>query len=386
VTADCPSPLVCVGGQCAGPNASGIVCGPDITCPTGTTCIAAVCQAPAGTCTRNDDCPVGFVCAGGSCNPDATAGCASDAACGAGQVCVGGACVDTTTCKSLGTGPDLTGANWQTVSQLHLGEAVPGAMAALLDVAQALRNILAGNEDFGLPSWAGALVDGVIASLITSYVPAWGVQLINTLGDVADILSNIQVNSTMTLDGSAGCNGSYRGTETWDTLTFNYKGVVTTARPQDIPEIGMVQVEPFAARYVCGTLFIDRHRVNNIVTGIIRWVADTVTYETTGYNTVDDAINNIVDCSGFSYALDADLGSVCPACPSVQGLVQTGCQTELASLVSEIDNALAAPTSLDLMKIKGMANVQDMNHLVNGRWYGSLLGGDFTGDFTSTQP
>jgi hypothetical protein len=45
-----------------------------------------------------------------------------------------------------------------------------------------------------------------------------------------------------------------------------------------------------------------------------------------------------------------------------------------------IDSAIV---SLSVLSLEGVARVADVDHLVEGVWYGALLGGDFPGDFTA---
>ena len=40
---------------------------------------------------------------------------------------------------------------------------------------------------------------------------------------------------------------------------------------------------------------------------------------------------------------------------------------------------------MSVLKKKGIGTVNSGNAIANGRWYGSLVGGDFPGEFTATR-
>ncbi len=89
----CPTGQFCSNGQCvalppAGPNANGSMCGSRSEC-SGRSCVARTCTTP---CTRNDQCPMGLVCAesdnleGAGCILATSAWC-SGGCTGAAEVC-----------------------------------------------------------------------------------------------------------------------------------------------------------------------------------------------------------------------------------------------------------------------------------------------------------
>ena len=55
---------------------------------------------------------------------------------------------------------------------------------------------------------------------------------------------------------------AYTGTHTWNEVTFTYRGMPVTGRPEDIIDWRFTP-DPFEAVAVCGTFIIRRHDVNS---------------------------------------------------------------------------------------------------------------------------
>ena len=90
VTSDCNAPMVCSNNVCVGPKDPSYSCDPveGIEClQDGESCINGLCIPTPGTCETLDDCPNGFVCESGQCQPER----------------------DGTVCADPGPGPDLEG-------------------------------------------------------------------------------------------------------------------------------------------------------------------------------------------------------------------------------------------------------------------------------------
>ncbi len=365
VTGDCAQPLVCLDGLCVGPSDPGVTCDQveGIDCPEDDqVCVGRVCVVNPGECTTVDDCPLGYLCIEGQCLPD-----------NGGEPC-----------SDPGPGPALAG-TWAMDSTLHLREGIPGIAAGFLDLSELLADFIEGNVDLGLPAPVEALIGYLIQSIIDEYVPNWAQQLIVTLAGVSDVLDDLQVDSTVDLTGQE-CDATYRGSEHWDWITFEYRGSVVTTHPEDIPEIGAVYPEEFGAMYSCGQLFIDRHRIKNVLSGLITWVVNTMVEITTGYDTVQEALDAALPCAQIADAINDAWQSACGCSTDVSAVAEATCDAYKDDLIDQVTTLLDnATVSLSVVSLKGIADIPDGNHMANGVWYGSVIGGDFPGEFTATR-
>jgi hypothetical protein len=364
VTADCGAPLVCLDGACVGPKDPSATCDPaeGVRCANADeVCVAGLCVINPGTCTSVDECPLGYLCQGGSCVPER----------------------DGEACPSPGPGPELAG-TWHLVSTLHLREALPGAVDSVLGVAETARNIITGNIDLGLPSVVEFFVGGVVSSIVRQFVPPWAQNLAVALGDLSDMLDDMKIESTVILDGQP-CSGHYRGSERWDMLTFSFRGQEMRVPPSQLPGISEVVPEAFDASYSCGELFIDRHRVKQQMSGLVRFLLDTAAQAASGYDNVETALSHLVDCPAVASTLDDYVGSVCTFCPVITGPATAACSALVQQGVSRLGQAIDdASVKLSVITLKGIIDVAaDGSSLSGGEWYGSLVGGDFPGEFSA---
>lgn len=366
VAADCDAPLVCLDGICVGPL------NPEYTCSTiegkgcegvDEVCVANVCVKNPGACTVHDDCPLGYLCDNaGQCQPER----------------------DGTVCANPGPGPDLTG-TYSMNSVLHLREGLPSIVDKLLDVSEDLRDIVNGKIDLDLPSAVEFVIGGIVAGVIRSYVPGWAINLVTALGDMSNMLDTMYIEGTLKIAGQA-CSGSYRVKEEWSWIRFDYRGQEMRFRPDNLPGVpGGSSLEPdeYSALYSCGVLYLDRHRVQDTMSGLIRFLVDTVVEASTGYPNLETALANFVDCWGIGYYLDSQVASACSFCPSVAGVAAGACQGFVSAAANKAGQELdKAAVEMALIKIKGTLTVTKDAVLSDGRWYGSLAGGDFPGEFT----
>jgi hypothetical protein len=366
VAADCEPPLVCLDGACVGPR------NPDSSCSivegTGCdganeVCVANVCVQNPGSCSVHDDCPLGYLCDGsGQCQPDR----------------------DGEACADPGPGPNLTG-TYALNSTLHLRDGLPGVVDGILDVSEDLRDIVNGDIDLGLPSAVEFVIGGIVAGIIRSYVPPYAINLVEALGDMSDMLDTMTIEGTLQIQGQA-CSGTYRIKEEWQWISFTFRGQELRFRPDNLPGVpGGSSLEPdeYQALYSCGVLYLDRHRVQDTMAGLIRFLVDTVVEAATGYPNLETALSGFVDCTSIGYALDNQVAGACSFCPSVAGLAAGACQgfvnTAAVKAGQEIDEAAV---EMSLIKVKGTAAIAEDGTISDGRWYGSLLGGDFPGEFS----
>jgi hypothetical protein len=287
--------------------------------------------------------------------------------------------------------PNLAG-TWHFTSMLHLHDALSGPIQVLLDAGQVGRDLTSGNlRDLGLPGILSSILGGIVSGFIDQFVPPWARDVLQALGDMHDILDNMQVQADINL--TEVCPDVYRGKEHWMKLMFEYRGVQVSKRPEDIPEIGMVQPEDFSARVMCGELYIDKHRINNTLKNFLRWLLNdviaAVTCEsaspTACFRTPEDALNGIIDCENFAQFVENQVGDPIPFVDTYS-VVDAGCNGVKRTLISKVQSAInTASTTFGLLAIQGEAHVTSANALDMGKWDGSLFGGDFPGEFTATK-
>jgi len=366
VTADCMNPLVCLGGSCVGPNDPSHTCDPvdrtECADPAETCTVTGACVIVPGQCMTTDQCPTGFVCADGACVPGH----------------------DGVACMDPGPGPNLTG-RWAFHSNLELRKGMPQIASGLLQATELLRSLVEGTIDFGLPDWLAGILNLIIPQVIDQYVPEWAQKLVVALGNVSDVLDTMQVDSTVQLFGDT-CDAAYRGKSKWDRIGFEYNGMTISKAPEEIAEIGPVTPEDFGAKFSCDRLYIDRHRINNTLSGLVRWVVNTVVEISTGYATVEEAISHAIDCERLAHDLNETFQRNTGSTTDITMTVQTACTRGVQGVVMQIDRLLdQAAITLGVVSLQGDALVNGDRSLGDGVWYGSVVGYDFPGSFTGEQ-
>lgn len=400
---DCTPPYECVdvGGtkMCVKPNTSGQRCDPieGADCPDGKVCIGGYCtdDPSTTTCTTNDDCPTGFICVDGSCVPDPDdpdPPCVVDEDCEGDLVCDAGVCIDPDGCTPVPDPTRLQG-TWSFDSNLELRDALAGWLSGFLSAMEALRDIILGDLDLGLPGWVEDLIEGVVGGLIDAYIPPWAQELIVALGDLSDILEEMRVLHTVQI--VANGNYEYVGTSTWDLVEFEFRGQMISEQPQNIPEIGHVPTYTFTSREICHVYFIDQHEVENVVGGLIRWAIDAVVTAVTCsvqgwtcYYSLEEALYDIVNCDDIAWALDDFVYNSFGL--EVYDIVYSACSAAKdPAIQGMIDYLDELTVTFSVLSLRGQADIVDDNHLGStsnfGRWYGSLAGGNFDGTFTAVK-
>jgi hypothetical protein len=395
--AQCAPPTICQvsTGKCLQPT--GKSCDPveGLGCDPGDVCVGGQCAKLPASCVDNSNCPPSFVCVNGVCVPGGkppTGGCVTNKDCPADATCINGQCKPKAACN-IPHQPDRLKGTWKYDSTLHLRDAVSPVLKGLLGAAGILRDILEGNFKIsGIPSFVTSLVQKYLKKLIQQYVPPWGQQLIVTLGDLNDIVSEMRVLSTVQKNGVGG--DAYVNSEQWDLVEFNYKGKKISTPPANIPEIGQVTIPAYTSKEVCGVLFIDKHNIDNVVGGIIKWAIDTalslVTCNTQGapcFNSVDEALQQTIDCAMLAAQLEALILSIWSGAPSIAASIEQACNGQKGNLIDTIVKELASiTTKLKLLQLSGVVNIPNPGGdsvLQGGKWYGTLGGGNFQGDFSA---
>ncbi|HEY3351680.1 MAG TPA: hypothetical protein VGQ83_00395 [Polyangia bacterium] len=407
---ECTAPAKCIAGKCVQPDPQGTPCqcSPVANKCTGCNdaagelCIAGYCTKPPTTCTSNDECPIGWVCQSGTCVPG-TNPCSDASPCPTGMVCVAGQCQPPggSSCNIPGRPVNRLAGTWAFDSMLHLRDGVNDLFAGFLTVAQTLNSIINGTFGIsGIPSWITDIIGGFIQDLISEYVPPWGVQLIGALSDLGDILSDMRVWSTVQLTAGAQPD-LYRASEHWDLIGFKFKGQDIITAPEDIPEVGTVNVDDYVAREVCGTYYADKHVIHNAVGGLVKWAIEValtaVTCSIDGggcYTSIDEALSDTIDCDAIGQGVSDLLSGLSDSAPDVSGPVSAACTGLRTQLISALTTALNnIVVKLSLISLRGQANIDPAPaHIPSpatldaGKWFGSIgtiVGGNFGGEFTA---
>jgi hypothetical protein len=353
-----------------------LTCAAEFPCAMGQQCIGGRCVMVPGPCMTNDDCPTGDVCVNGTCQPvcpNSGPQCKVDMDCGAGDVCVACMCVSVNQCKT--PTPDLSGAPWAAMQDLHLDEALGAFGTAFVGVMKKLRDSV-----LGCPNGSGGTC--FLFQIIASFLPDYAKTLIVAIGNFGDILDNhdFLVQSTMTFMKNGKPQG-YSGVDHWTQLTFSYQNHLVSEAPENVPQIGQPVFINFEASAICGVVYIDKHKVEGVLSGILKWIVDTVvqieTCQNGGpcYQSLSDAIVNSIDCSQIM-----DLAA------------QVACTGFVAGLGGAIDNAINSwLLNYSLMTLKGTALVDPTGHrLDKGHWDGTLGDGvgifkNFTGEWSASR-
>lgn len=400
----CEAPGECRDGICVQPSATGAFCEFDTECMAGELCIAGRCTPDPRTptpcvndadcyaglicgmegfcvCTYNTDCPAGLICEEGSCVPPPGSGipCVADSECPMGEVCDRGVCRDGTVCD-IGH-PDFAG-TWNMESSLRIREALPSWLDSFLEAVEGPFRFIAGDAaciDFGLPMWVETEICDLVRPLIETYVPAWARPLFRAIADLNQVLNTWEVQETMVLENGSVAD-SYRGTHTWDSITFYYRSMPLVGRPETIRN-WRFSPSPFNASAVCGTFYIDRHDVNVAIGAVLSWVVDALVWAITEgeHDSLGSAAAGAA--SGFCRAL-GDFADETVDYSGVGDTVFGICTTQIENVINRaLMELLNATIDTSPITLRGNAPITGPNSMRMGHWDGTLLGSEFTGDW-----
>lgn len=398
---ECPSPGECRMGICVQPSPTGGLCEFDDACDPGHLCIAGRCtpdprlpvpctdptMCPSGflcvegfcECAFTADCPIGLACVAGACVPGPDGACTADDDCPGVRICEGGMCIEPGVCDIVH--PDLSG-SWMMHSTLRFREALPAWLSDFLDFVEGPFRFLAGETtciDFGLPGWVESAICDLVRPYVDMYLPPWSPPVFRAIADLNTVLSTWEIDETMTLMPGT-VTDSYRGSHTWNRVTFMHRAEPIYADPADIFDWRFAP-SSFNAFAVCGTFNIERHSVRVSIGAIIAWLIDAVIYEASDHRWtgLSDALDEVV--SGFCAGL-ADAADEAVDYPGVRGAVMSACSGALTGLAdTAVREVLDARIGAEPITLRGIAPIGGPNNLRGGHWDGTLLGSDFTGDF-----
>ncbi len=348
-----------------------ITCAEEFPCPMGQQCVGGRCIMTPGPCMTNNDCPTGNQCVNGMCVPvcpgNAMPQCKQDSDCGMNNVCVACICVPIDHCAKPTA--DLSGIPWKVHQDLHLDQALGAFGGTMANILKSIRDAILGCPNGGNTCF--------LLQFAVPFIPQWAQTLIVAVGNFADILDNhdFLVDSEMTFTHNGKPSG-YDGVDHWEWLTFSYQGMQIHQKPENVMQIGKPVMIPFTASAICGVLYVDKHDVEGVLSGLLQWIVDTVVWISTNgmYQSLSAAIVGAIDCS--------QVGNL-PA--------QLACDNFVNGLGQKIDDALNMwLLSYSLMTLQGTAIVTDAHHLDQGKWDGTLgsLGGifnNFDGEWSATR-
>ena len=365
LTPDCPLYQHRENGVCVWDE---LTCANEFPCPDGFECKGGRCVHKVGPCASNDDCPAGEVCKNGTCVPvcpQANPQCKNDADCGPAALCVACKCVPIDQCTK--PTPDISinsGGPWQAHQILHLDEALSDFGKVMVSILKKLRDGI-----LGCPP--GSSGDCFLFEIIAQFLPQWSKTVIVALGNFGDLIDNHEfiVDSEMSFQKNGKPKG-YDGNDHWRMLSFSYQNQKVMKRPEDVPQIGKPIQVAFQASSVCGILYVDKHKIEGVLSGILKWIVDTfIEISTKGqYKTLSAAISGAIDCSKVQ-----DLAAKAACLAFTKGLAQ------------KIDDALKSwLLNYSLMTLKGTAKIDPgAKLLLDGQWDGTLgNGGGFFKNFT----
>jgi len=340
--ADCPAGFVCVNGSCR--ETGGTECQTDDECPEGYKCENGYCRpegALPGSCDTSEDCPPGYFCENHQCypcpedsqdphcqNPDQ---CVTDDDCPPGFICQNGICVPD---NPPGVPIPELGGTWYTQHYFNLSEAIGGM--STVEIVNFLNEALNYCEITGI-----GFVDDLLCDLIGEFVPDWVLTLVDIFANLANILSELRAEGEMELI-HLNPRELISGTETWDIILIRYLNACCEGEPPgcnpynqpDFPDCATIdmaredigptdsvfKVEAFTGKVnvddsgavVKYTLGIDKRKIRINFSKFVSYIVDLLIQIFTGYDSLDEALIDIIDCEAIQDLVDDLLGDWAP--------------------------------------------------------------------------
>lgn len=377
---ECLDDELCIAGRCTHDPRIPLPCADVSVCPSGFLCTAGTCA-----CVHTADCPIGLECMAGVCTPGPGGdACIADLDCPADYVCEAGRCRPATICDI--ENPPLAG-TWDMTSTLHLREALPSWLSSFLDAVEEPFAFLGGTTTCidwdGLPSAIDTAICDLVRPYVEMYLPPWAPAVFRAISDLNDVINTWIIEETMVLE-AGGVTDAYRGTHTWNRVTFTYRDMPITGDPADIVDWRFSPSE-FNASAVCGTFNIERHPIHVSVGSIIAWLVDAIVYEASEHRWTGlrDALTDVADgfCRGLSQAAEENIDY-----PNVGSTVMSICGGLVsAGIDAALDAVLNARVGADAITLRGSSDIGGPNTLRPGVWNGTLLGSGFSGEFEAVR-
>jgi Cys-rich repeat protein len=395
--ADCKDAnMYCDGGVCKPLRPS---CDSDKDCPSGYICLNNDC-VPKGDkdCQIASDCPQGQICKNGKCSP-----CVLDDDCPSGFLCISGVCDTPPQCGPYEN--EDVGGLWYTTHEFDLSDALLG-LPKIAEPLDFIDQVFKGNlGDIGDIPIIGPIIEGLVQDLIRQYVPPWVPDLVHALNSLANLFEVMKVEGEMQL-WHLNPHELINGKEEWQSVILHWIDQCPEGRQDpnypscaemDIinlkdANIQMKEVKNFTGRVDCDMLYIDDREVEMEMYKLVNLAVDMVVQIVTGYDTLEEAVEYMIDCAEVQTAADdlaCDLsdGSVC----SVPG-VEVACDAAKATLPKAFTDWLAKQGVPTTFTFHGHAKIVDdqldkyADHLVDGVWEGEvkvLFDGDLNGTWSA---
>ncbi len=393
---DCPAGHSCVDGKCL--PTGGDDCQSNDDCPEGYLCQDGFCR-PEGSlpdsCTSSADCPTGYTCLDHVCvpcpddNPDDCVpgdGCQSDDDCPPGFVCQNGVCVPDNPEDVVI--PEL-GGRWQTQHTFVLEKALGGL--TVTGIVDKLHQIINFCDITGI-----GFVDDLLCDIIDDYVPDWAQSLVEIFANLLNMLSELRAEGTMEL-AHMNPRELVSGTEVWDVILVRYLNACCDCNGQpgdccnpyeqpDFPDCATIdltrqdlqvgdvglKVHPFTGKIrvdqsgaqPVSTLLIDPRKVEIEYGKFVGALVDLLVQIFTGYDDLEDALVDIIDCGAIQDFVDDLLGSWGPDIEAVCDAAKPMADDLLKGLLDQIG------MDWKLLKFTGWATV----HTQGDPPYGIRLG------------
>ncbi|MCG3172174.1 MAG: hypothetical protein GMKNLPBB_00320 [Myxococcota bacterium] len=435
---DCPAGFKCKAGPDKGvcePEKQGAGCVYDTDCPKDEYCDTGTCRPiPADVskeipCDADDKCPKGFVCIQEKCvwdnrnspdptkpvfDPDAGFGgdpgdgggnpvnpndpdggfgagdaggkppCVLDKDCPNGNVCDTGKCVQPPPPEV----PDISGL-WNTYHEFDLRNALLGfpKLAGPLDfVDQVFKNGI----NLGKIPLIGGVLSGMINNFINQYIPPWVKKLVSGLNAIANILQAMRVEGEMVLQHE-NPRTIVTGSEIWKSIVMYWIEQCPLGRKDPnfpscaevdvvVQDIGLQVKEQNKIRGVISghTVTFDERKVEWEVKKLIKYVIDMVVQAVAGYNTLEEAIVDLIDCD----AIEQEINNIAQNFGFKGSIpVKAACEGAKRTIAQQVGQAIAGiGVSWSTLEFAGYATIIDDGaqpipygvELKDGKWNGKI--------------
>jgi hypothetical protein len=314
----CPDGQVC-NGTCCVPQACQQCSGSADSCPEGMACVDNCCKS--GLSCDPPACPEGFFCEAHRCYPECN-DCDVDRPCSnTYHECIHGCCVP----PSVNV-PNVNG-KWYTTHYFKLEY----KMEKLHQFIGWLQDVLVYCEITGV-----GVVDDFLCSVIDQYVPEWVIAVVNIFASISDIMSELRAEGELVLE-HLDPKSMVSAHETWTTILLNYEKACcedgdTDCNPRNqegYPECAFIDIsreelsfggvdmtaEPFVANIVDDGIggykfVVNERKINLQFKNFVGFVVEMLLQMFTGYDTLDEALQDIIDCEAVGDFVEGIVSSL----------------------------------------------------------------------------